>query len=86
MRTRWLTRLLSKPLLDIGKSQEEAAAVAAAVAAEYAKGIDKKNPERTDVLLFLSNEEVAQMGEAFWNAGMIWSPMTKAGLPPQASW
>jgi CRISPR system Cascade subunit CasC len=62
VRTRWLTRLLSKPLLDIGKSQEEAAAVAAAVAAEYAKGIDKKNPERTDVLLFLSNEEVAQMG------------------------
>ena len=59
-RTRWLTRLLVRPLTDAGKPEEQARAVAEAYAAHYC-GLekDKKTEQyRTNVLLYLSKNEI----------------------------
>jgi CRISPR system Cascade subunit CasC len=55
VRTRWITRLLTKPLKDAGKSEEQALAVAEAFATQYSK-LDKKG--NTVVLLYLSDAEI----------------------------
>ena len=60
-RTRWITRLLAKPLLEAGKPEEQVWGVAEAFANALNIGteIDKKTGKpRTTVLLYLSKEEV----------------------------
>jgi CRISPR system Cascade subunit CasC len=54
MRTRWMTRLLVKPLVNAGKSEEQAQVVAEAFAVQYSK-MDKGH---TSVLLYLSGNEI----------------------------
>jgi CRISPR system Cascade subunit CasC len=54
MRTRWMTRLLVKPFVDAGKSEEQAKAVIEAFATQYSK-MDKGH---TSVLLYLSKSEI----------------------------
>jgi CRISPR system Cascade subunit CasC len=65
-RTRWMTHLLAKPLLEAGKSREEAQTVAAVtVAAYYSKKekMDAKNPKRTTVLVYISPDEVKALSQ-----------------------
>lgn len=57
-RTKWLTRLISRPLQDAGKSEEDALAVARSFAEAYA---GKMDTDRTSVLLYLSPGEVKTM-------------------------
>ena len=60
-RTRWMSHLLTKPLLDAGKSKEDAQAAAVAVAAAYyskKEKMDNKNDKRTNVLVYLSPGEI----------------------------
>lgn len=59
-RTRYMTRLLVKALSEAGKSDEEAQAVAEAFASQYSK-MDKKEKDRTSVLIYLSAGEVDSM-------------------------
>jgi CRISPR system Cascade subunit CasC len=54
VRTRWMTRLLIEPLVKVGKSEEQAQAVAEVLAVQYSK-MDKGH---TSVLLYLSNSEI----------------------------
>ena len=91
VRTRWMTRRLAEKLQAAGKPQEEAQRVAHAFAwaltTKEKKGKNKKAastgdkekaPERTSVLLYLSDEEYARMAEALlaqWEAAV-------AALPP----
>jgi len=60
-RTKWFIRLLRKPLVEAGKSEEEANAVLPAFVAEHASKLDKKQLEKTAVLLYLSKAEVADI-------------------------
>lgn len=63
-RTKWITRLLVKPLADAGKDEEKAWQVAEAFANELGVGIekDKKTEQsKTKVLLYLSKSEIADM-------------------------
>lgn len=89
VRTRWMTRRLAEKLQAAGKPQEEAQRVAQAFAWALTEKKDKnkkaastgdeeKAPERTSVLLYLSDEEYARMAEALlaqWEAAV-------AALPP----
>ncbi len=63
-RTKWITRLLVKPLVDAGKDEEKAWQVAEAFAAELGVGIekDKKTEQsKTKVLLYLSKSEITDI-------------------------
>lgn len=70
-RTRWATRLLSEPLEKAGKDADQVKAVTTALAQAYAGKMDKKQPERTSVLLYLSAGEIAMITRAMlenWDA------------------
>ncbi len=54
-RTRWLARLLKEKLVEAGRSEEDAEAVASAFALAYS---GKMEGPRTSVLLYLSDEEL----------------------------
>lgn len=54
VRTRWMTRLIIESLIRAGKNQEEADAMAVALATQYCK-MDKGH---TSVLLYLSSSEI----------------------------
>lgn len=56
-RTRWITRLLARPLIEAGKPSDQAQAVAEAFAAQYCK-MDSARKDRTSVLLYLSAGEI----------------------------
>jgi CRISPR system Cascade subunit CasC len=58
-RTKWMTRPIKRALAEAGKPEEEAKAVAAAFAKSYAGKMDGKSDEKTSVLLYLSQEEIA---------------------------
>ncbi len=63
-RTKWITRLLVKPLAEAGKPEEEAWAVAEAFANALGIGTekDKKTEQpKTKVLLYLSKSEIAEV-------------------------
>jgi len=64
VRTRWMTRRLAEKLIDAGKPQEEAEAVARAFALAFAGKMDKDAANRTSVLLYLADEEYASMAQA----------------------
>lgn len=60
-RTRWMSHLLTTPLLEAGKDKADAQAAAAAVAAAYyskKEKMDSKNAHRTTVLVYLSPGEI----------------------------
>jgi CRISPR system Cascade subunit CasC len=61
-RTRYMTRLLIKALVDAGKDKETAQQVAEAFAAHYAK-MDSKDSARSSVLIYLSQSEVDMMSQ-----------------------
>jgi CRISPR system Cascade subunit CasC len=73
-RTRYMTRLLVKDLTDKGKPVEDAQNVAEAFAAHYAK-MDKKEKERSSVLIYLSEGEIDAI-----NAGLLekWDEISAA--------
>ena len=63
-RTKWITRLLIKPLIEKGKNEEQAWAVAEAFANALGVGTEKdKKTEKpkTKVLLYLSKSETTQI-------------------------
>ncbi len=65
-RTRWITRLLVKPLVEAGKGEEEAWAVAEAFANSLKIGTEKDKQTgkpRSTVLLYLSKAEVQAIAE-----------------------
>lgn len=61
-RTRWLVRLLRKQLLAAGKPEQEANAILPAFVAALLSKMDKGG-ERTAVLLYLSQSEIAAIGQ-----------------------
>ncbi len=56
-RTKWMTRLLSAPLREAGKTEEEVNAVVAALVPDYMSKLEK-DTAKTAVLLYLSDEEI----------------------------
>ncbi|MAT97775.1 MAG: type I-E CRISPR-associated protein Cas7/Cse4/CasC [Anaerolineaceae bacterium] len=57
-RSKWMSRPLKEKLIAAGKSEEDAANVAAAFVNAYAAKPDKSNPEKSSVLLYFSQEEI----------------------------
>lgn len=53
VRTRWLARRISEKLEDSGKSKEEADALAIAFAKELLGDMDKKEPQRSNILAYI---------------------------------
>jgi CRISPR system Cascade subunit CasC len=72
-RTKWITRLIAKPLADAGKDEQQAWAVAEAFSNELGIGTetDKKTGQpKSRVLLYLSKSEIADIVAALqenWN-------------------
>lgn len=62
-RTRWISVRLTNALIDTGLAEEEVRPVATAFADAYSGKMDRKVKERTAVLVFLSQEEIAEMVE-----------------------
>jgi len=59
-RTRWITRLLREALVDTGKPEVEAGAVALRFAKAYAKKMDSKKQDKTSILVYISPEELQE--------------------------
>ena len=57
-RSKWMSRPIKDKLMAAGKSEEDAIAVAVAFVSDYAAKSDKKNPERSNVLIYFTQEEV----------------------------
>lgn len=57
-RSKWMTRPIKEALIAAGKDEEQAKSVAVAFVNAYAAKSDKKNPERSSVLLYFSHEEI----------------------------
>ena len=57
-RSKWMSRPLKKALIAAGKDEEQAKSVAVAFVNAYAAGSDKKKPERSNVLIYFSQEEI----------------------------
>ncbi len=56
-RTRWLSKTIAEQLVQSGKPEEEAKAVAIRFTAELLGSMDKKNEQRSSVLFYISEEE-----------------------------
>src|SRR3990172_1275007 len=57
-RTRFIVRTLRGRLMEAGKAENDATAVATAFANAYSGGMDTKRPDQTKVMLYLSTQEV----------------------------
>ena len=57
-RSKWMTRPIKQALVDAGKDEETAVAVATAFVNTYAGKMDKKSPEKTSVLIYFSQKEI----------------------------
>jgi CRISPR system Cascade subunit CasC len=57
-RSKWMTRPIKQKLVEAGKDDATATAVAVAFVNAYAAKSDKSNPEKTSVLLYFSPEEI----------------------------
>jgi CRISPR system Cascade subunit CasC len=57
-RSKWMTRPIKQKLVEAGKDEASATAVAVAFVNAYAAKSDKGNPEKTSVLLYFSPEEI----------------------------
>jgi len=70
-RTKWVKQLLAGKLIEAGKSEEEANTVLQAFVPSYYSKMDKKAPEKTAVLVYLSDAEVLDIAQALldnWDA------------------
>ena len=80
-RSKWMTRPIKKQLIAAGKSEEEAAAVATAFVTDYAAKSDKKNPEKSSVLLYFSQEEIQKVVDGLlsdWDTAVASAPSGKS--------
>lgn len=59
-RSKWMSRPIVESLVKAGKDKEIAKKAAVAFVSEYAAKSDKKNPERSSVLIYFSQEEINQ--------------------------
>jgi CRISPR system Cascade subunit CasC len=85
-RTKWITRLLVKPLIAAGKDENEAWQVAEAFANELGVGIekDKKTEQsKTKVLLYLSKSEIADIANRLLEQWGKIVPTLKDGKSPE---
>lgn len=57
-RSKWMSRPIKDKLMEAGKTEEDAIAVAVAFVSDYVAKSDKKNPERSNVLVYFTQEEV----------------------------
>ena len=57
-RSKWMSRPIKEKLIAAGKDEEQAANVASAFVKDFYAKADKKNPEKSSVLLYFSQEEV----------------------------
>lgn len=57
-RSKWMTRPIKQKLIEAGKDEKIAAAVAVAFVTAYASKMDQKSPEKTSVLLYFSRTEL----------------------------
>ena len=57
-RSKWMTRPIIEGLVAGGQKEEDAKKVAIAFVSDYAAKSDKKDPERSSVLIYFSKEEV----------------------------
>ena len=57
-RSKWMTRPIAEALVANGKNEESSKRIATAFVNEYAAKSDKKNPERSSVLVYFSQEEI----------------------------
>lgn len=62
-RSKWMSRPIKKALVAAGKDEEIATTVAVAFVSAYAAKSDKKKPERSNVLIFFSQEEIQAIVE-----------------------
>ncbi|MBT9258211.1 MAG: type I-E CRISPR-associated protein Cas7/Cse4/CasC [Clostridiales bacterium] len=67
VRTRWMTRRLTEKLTTAGKSVEEASIVAQAFASTLFGKMDRNSPDRSSVLIYLSDKEYDQMAQSLLN-------------------
>jgi CRISPR system Cascade subunit CasC len=70
-RTRWVARLLRKPLVEADKTQDEADAMLARFVPAYLSKMDSKKAERTAVLIYISPGELDTITTALldqWDA------------------
>ena len=63
-RTRWLARNIAERLVKAGKPEELANKAAAAFSSECLGDMDKKQPLRSNVLVYLDNDEMQSMANA----------------------
>lgn len=80
-RSKWLTRPIKKMLVEAGKNESEATAVATAFVTDYAAKSDKKNPEKSSVLIYFSQEEVQKVVDgllADWETAVSLAPSGKS--------
>jgi CRISPR system Cascade subunit CasC len=63
-RSKWMSRPIKDKLIEVGKAEEDAMSVAVAFVNDYAAKSDKKNPERSNVLIYFTQEEVNSAVEA----------------------
>lgn len=57
-RSKWMSRPIRNQLMTAGKTEEIATRVAVTFVNAYAASSDKKNPEKTNVLVYFSQQEV----------------------------
>ncbi len=84
-RTRWITRLIARPLAEAGKEEQQAWAVAEAFANELGigTGTDKKTGQpKSKVLLYLSKSEIAEIVAALKEKWDDIVPTLKEGKSP----
>ncbi len=87
VRTRWMTRRLTEKLVAAGKPQEDAELVARAFAAAFAGKMDKNSPDRTSVLLYLSDDEYSAMAQTLvenWDDALNAAPTDDKPPKPNA--
>ena len=58
-RTKWMTRPIKDQLMEAGKSEDLALSVATAFVTAYASKMEKNKPNKTTVLIYFSQEEIA---------------------------
>jgi CRISPR system Cascade subunit CasC len=63
-RTRWLMRPLRDALLEAGKPENEAEAVAVRFAEAYAQKMDSKEESKTAILVYIGQEEMQEITQA----------------------
>lgn len=80
-RSKWMTRPIKKLLIEAGKDEAEATTVATAFVTDYAAKSDKKNPEKSSVLLYFSQEEIRKVVDgllADWDTAVASAPSGKS--------